>query len=228
MAISRRTILQLAMAPALRPHPRATAQDLEPTTSRVYPGPAGGWPTCPTSKAIPFTTPLTPAIAAAASRFPPCRCAKSSGRSAATTRATSRQRSTRCRRVRPTPPDSAAPCSSEPVTTGSSRHWHSRQRHRAARRGHGRHRYGSDRHRYGTARRRTRRRRTRRRPAGRVDRRSGSASGVTALTVGADDHRRLRASRLPHLRSRPRKASDRATRSSCDGSATRHGSTPSG
>jgi hypothetical protein len=41
MAISRRTILQLAMAPALRPQTRTAAQDLDPTTSRVYPGPGG-------------------------------------------------------------------------------------------------------------------------------------------------------------------------------------------
>ena len=41
MAISRRTILQLAMAPAMLPQARAAAQDLEPTTSEVYPGPSG-------------------------------------------------------------------------------------------------------------------------------------------------------------------------------------------
>ena len=40
MAISRRTILQLAVAPALLPQ-TAAAQDLEPSTSKVYPGPSG-------------------------------------------------------------------------------------------------------------------------------------------------------------------------------------------
>ena len=40
MAMSRRSILQLAMAPALLPQTSA-AQDLDPTTSKVYPGPAG-------------------------------------------------------------------------------------------------------------------------------------------------------------------------------------------
>ena len=39
--ISRRTILQLAMTPALRSQTRGAAQDLEPTTSRLYPGPSG-------------------------------------------------------------------------------------------------------------------------------------------------------------------------------------------
>jgi hypothetical protein len=37
-AISRRTLLQLAAAPALLARPRALVQDLEPTASRVYPG----------------------------------------------------------------------------------------------------------------------------------------------------------------------------------------------
>src|SRR6186713_1332449 len=41
MSVSRRTILQLAMAPAVLAQRRATAQDLDPTVSRVYPGPAG-------------------------------------------------------------------------------------------------------------------------------------------------------------------------------------------
>ena len=41
MTISRRTILQLAMTPALLPQTSAAAQDLEPTTSKVYPGPSG-------------------------------------------------------------------------------------------------------------------------------------------------------------------------------------------
>ena len=41
MAVSRRTILQLAMAPAMLAPARAAAQDLAPTASRVYPG-AGG------------------------------------------------------------------------------------------------------------------------------------------------------------------------------------------
>jgi len=41
VTISRRTILQLAMAPALLPSARAGAQDLEPTVSRVYPAPSG-------------------------------------------------------------------------------------------------------------------------------------------------------------------------------------------
>jgi len=41
VTISRRTILQLAMAPALLPPARATAQDLEPTASKVYPAPSG-------------------------------------------------------------------------------------------------------------------------------------------------------------------------------------------
>src|SRR6187401_1502746 len=40
MAMSRRSILQLAMAPALLPQTSA-AQDLEPTVSKVYPGPSG-------------------------------------------------------------------------------------------------------------------------------------------------------------------------------------------
>ena len=40
MTISRRSILQLAMAPALLPQ-RAAAQDLEPTVSKLYPGPSG-------------------------------------------------------------------------------------------------------------------------------------------------------------------------------------------
>ena len=42
MEISRRTILQLATVSALRPQTRAAAQDLDPTASRVYPGPSGG------------------------------------------------------------------------------------------------------------------------------------------------------------------------------------------
>jgi hypothetical protein len=41
MAVSRRTLLQLAMAPAVLARTRATAQDLDPTVSRVYPGPSG-------------------------------------------------------------------------------------------------------------------------------------------------------------------------------------------
>jgi hypothetical protein len=41
MAISRRSILQLAMAPAMLRQTPAAAQDLEPATSKVYPGPAG-------------------------------------------------------------------------------------------------------------------------------------------------------------------------------------------
>src|SRR6185436_2087852 len=41
MAVSRRTLLQLAMAPAVLAQTRATAQDLDPTVSRVYPGPSG-------------------------------------------------------------------------------------------------------------------------------------------------------------------------------------------
>jgi hypothetical protein len=41
MAVSRRTLLQLAMAPAVLAQTRASAQDLDPTVSRVYPGPSG-------------------------------------------------------------------------------------------------------------------------------------------------------------------------------------------
>ena len=41
MAVSRRTILQLAMAPALVAQTRPAAEDLPPTVSRVYPGAAG-------------------------------------------------------------------------------------------------------------------------------------------------------------------------------------------
>jgi hypothetical protein len=41
MAVSRRTLLQLAMAPAVLVQTRATAQDLDPIVSRVYPGPSG-------------------------------------------------------------------------------------------------------------------------------------------------------------------------------------------
>ena len=41
MAVSRRTLLQLAMAPAVLAQTRATAQDLDPTVSKVYPGPSG-------------------------------------------------------------------------------------------------------------------------------------------------------------------------------------------
>jgi hypothetical protein len=41
MAVSRRVVLQLAMAPAMLAQMRAAAQDLAPTVSRVYPGPAG-------------------------------------------------------------------------------------------------------------------------------------------------------------------------------------------
>ena len=41
MTIARRTILHLAMAPALLPRKLAASQDLEPTTSKIYPGPAG-------------------------------------------------------------------------------------------------------------------------------------------------------------------------------------------
>jgi hypothetical protein len=41
MAVSRRTILQLAMAPALLAQTRPAAEDLPPTVSRVYPGAAG-------------------------------------------------------------------------------------------------------------------------------------------------------------------------------------------
>ena len=41
MAVSRRTILQLAMAPSLLAPARANAQDLDPMVSRVYPGPSG-------------------------------------------------------------------------------------------------------------------------------------------------------------------------------------------
>ena len=41
MAVSRRTLLQLAMAPAVLAQTRATAQDLDPIVSRVYPGPSG-------------------------------------------------------------------------------------------------------------------------------------------------------------------------------------------
>jgi hypothetical protein len=41
VAISRRAVLQLTMAPAMRAQLRATARDLDPTTSRVYPGPGG-------------------------------------------------------------------------------------------------------------------------------------------------------------------------------------------
>ena len=41
MAVSRRVVLQLAMAPAMLAQTRAVAQDLAPTVSRVYPGPAG-------------------------------------------------------------------------------------------------------------------------------------------------------------------------------------------
>ncbi len=36
MALSRRTVLQLALAPAFLPRPQV--QDLAPTASRVYPG----------------------------------------------------------------------------------------------------------------------------------------------------------------------------------------------
>src|SRR4029077_13355080 len=38
---SRRTILQLAIAPALLARTRPQAQDLAPTTSKIYPGPDG-------------------------------------------------------------------------------------------------------------------------------------------------------------------------------------------
>ncbi len=41
MAITRRTILQLAMTPAVLAAGRASGQDLDPTVSRVYPGPSG-------------------------------------------------------------------------------------------------------------------------------------------------------------------------------------------
>ena len=41
MAISRRRMLQLAMAPAVLVPRRADSQDLDPTVSRVYPGPSG-------------------------------------------------------------------------------------------------------------------------------------------------------------------------------------------
>jgi hypothetical protein len=41
MSVSRRTILQLAMTPALLPSTRVAAQDLDPTVSRVYPGASG-------------------------------------------------------------------------------------------------------------------------------------------------------------------------------------------
>src|SRR5690349_5776155 len=41
MAMSRRSILQLALAPALLPQASAAAQDLDPTTSKLYPGPGG-------------------------------------------------------------------------------------------------------------------------------------------------------------------------------------------
>jgi hypothetical protein len=41
MSISRRTILQLALAPAVLAPRRAHGQDLDPTVSRVYPGPSG-------------------------------------------------------------------------------------------------------------------------------------------------------------------------------------------
>ena len=41
MAVSRRTILRVAIAPAVLARTPAAAQDLDPTVSRVYPGPSG-------------------------------------------------------------------------------------------------------------------------------------------------------------------------------------------
>ena len=41
MSVSRRTILQLAAAPAFASRIRAQGDDLAPTASRVYPGPDG-------------------------------------------------------------------------------------------------------------------------------------------------------------------------------------------
>jgi hypothetical protein len=41
VAISRRTILQVAIAPAVLVRTSAAAQDLDPTVTRVYPGPSG-------------------------------------------------------------------------------------------------------------------------------------------------------------------------------------------
>ena len=41
MALSRRTLLQLGVAPTLLLGTRAAAQDLDPTVSKVYPGPGG-------------------------------------------------------------------------------------------------------------------------------------------------------------------------------------------
>ena len=118
MAVSRRRLLQLGLAPALLSRANAQVPDLAPTASRIYPGADGRLVYVPTTRATSSTTPRTPDTVAAASAFLPRRFEKPSGRSPATTRSTSRLRSTACRRVHAMRLASAAPCSCERAITG--------------------------------------------------------------------------------------------------------------
>ena len=163
--VTRRSILQMAMAPALLA--QAQVGDMPPTVSKVYPGagrqarlrarrPGQHHPRCLARRIS----------AAAASRFRPCRSRKRSGRSPATTPRTCRPRSTRSLRCRSTGTASAGPCCSRagyyrmatPVTIQASGVVLRGE-------GHGRHGHDPGRHRHGPAGPPRRRRRAARLPA---------------------------------------------------------------
>ena len=230
MAISRRAILQLAIAPALLPQTRAAAQDLEPTVSKVYPGPSGRLVYIPDEQgntihdashagyrgggvAIP-TVPVQRDHLAGRRRQ---HRAHSGGH---------RQGVVPSARRRRTPRGGAAEGGLLPPQRTLV---HSRERCRAPRRRHGRHRHRSS---SGPARDAQSSGRSRRHRA--VHRKgrwwsSGGASGRDATKRGdAGHHRRLCPGRLAHparhVHARP---SNPVTRSSCGASATRRGSTRS-
>ena len=122
--VSRRRLLQLAAAPAFLSRERADAGARTSARRRhgSMPASMAGSSTSLTNRATPSTTPPTPDTAAAAWRFRRCRSGRRCGRSPATTPRTFRPPSTECRPGCRMPADSAAPCSSGPVTTAWPRH----------------------------------------------------------------------------------------------------------
>ena len=229
VAVSRRRLLQLAMAPAFLSRAHAQVQDLAPEVSRVYPGGDGSSSMCRTSRATPFTTPRTPDTAAAAWLFPRCRSERPSGRSPATTRAHVQAAidrvSSRAPDAQRIPRRRAAQGRLLPDGHATA---HPGERRGAARRRHGRHRHHP----------RSAPARDGPRPlAVRWPADLAAAPQGTLVRdrrrVGRDDEGRHASRRSPTStcrsaravsESRRPAASGRATRSSCGASATRRGS----
>ena len=110
VAVSRRRLLQLAMAPAFLS--RATRRRrTSPAVSRIYPGGDGRLVYVPDEQGNIIHDALTPDTAAAAWPFPQCRSERPSGRSPVTTVRMCRRQSTGFRHACRTPRDSAGPSS---------------------------------------------------------------------------------------------------------------------